>query len=356
MGLAGAAGGASNVIKQILAERALAQQQQIENSRAQQMQARADEQLGLQRGEFEATQATQRNAAQRQQQNDAALDAMAADQTLPEPVRRIVALKRRGVNVDIGDLTPKPVTPPTRRLVSIKGPKGEKIEKALTDEELAQGVQGYEAPDKSAQQHAFRMAEIGAQNQARQTTEAKPKPATEGERKNAGFYHQMDQAIQNLQTLESTLTDRDIYQIQSLPQEGFTGAINRGHMSDNAKRYIQAFNQFTEARLRPVSGAAISDAEYARDRATYGKQYGETPDLSKQRGEARTRALDSLRGMAGVAVAGPMTATVDPQHLGNVPPQGGAGGGQYQAGQTVTLRDGRSVTIKKINPDGTFEY
>lgn len=42
---------------------------------------------------------------------------------------------------------------------------------------------------------------------------------------------------------------------------------------------------------------------------------------------------------------------------GEPPPgAGGAGASQYQVGQTVTLRDGRTVMIKKINPDGTFEY
>ena len=73
-------------------------------------------------------------------------------------------------------------------------------------------------------------------------------------------------------------------------------------MSNAAKKYIQAFNQFTEARLRPVSGAAIADSEYARDRATYGKQYAETKDLATQRLEARRRALESLGVMAGSAV------------------------------------------------------
>jgi hypothetical protein len=136
---------------------------------------------------------------------------------------------------------------------------------------------------------------------AKPATSAASRPPTEGERKAGGFYTQMDQALQNINELEKTLSERDIYQIVSLPQEGITGALNRGAMSENAKRYIQAFNQFTEARLRPVSGAAIADSEYARDRATYGKQHSETETLAQQRLAARQRALDSLRIMAGNA-------------------------------------------------------
>jgi hypothetical protein len=138
--------------------------------------------------------------------------------------------------------------------------------------------------------------------------------ASEGERKAAGFHGQMQQALTTINQLESQLSDRDLYQIQSLPQEGITGAINRGAMSETAKRYIQAFNQFTEARLRPVSGAAIAASEYERDRATYGKQYGETSDLAAQRQSSRAQALEALRVMGGSAIqqTRPTAATTTP--------------------------------------------
>jgi hypothetical protein len=126
--------------------------------------------------------------------------------------------------------------------------------------------------------------------------------ATEDERKSAGFYGQMSDAIGVIDALESQLTDKELYQIQSLPQEGLVGMANRGELSEAAKRYLRAFEQFTEARLRPVSGAAIGDAEYARDRRTYAKQFKETPQLAKDRQSARQRALESLRKRAGVAL------------------------------------------------------
>jgi hypothetical protein len=130
--------------------------------------------------------------------------------------------------------------------------------------------------------------------------------ASEDERKSAGFYTQMNSAIKTLESVESKLTDKELYQIQSLPQEDLIGMINRNQLSENAKRYLRAFEQFTEARLRPVSGAAISDSEYARDRRTYARQYGETPTLAKERREARHQALGTLKMRAGRAFTEPV--------------------------------------------------
>lgn len=131
------------------------------------------------------------------------------------------------------------------------------------------------------------------------TTREQP---TEDERKSAGFYTQMQEAMRTLDEVENELTEKDLYQIQTLPQEALMGMANRGQMSEAAKRYLRAFEQFTEARMRPVSGAAISDTEFARDRRTYAKQYAETPKLAEDRRAARTSALESLRARASRAM------------------------------------------------------
>lgn len=130
----------------------------------------------------------------------------------------------------------------------------------------------------------------------------KMRPTTEGERKAAGFYRQMENSIKTIDELEDKLTDAELYQIQSLPQEDLLGMANRGKLSENAKRYLRAFEQFTESRLRPVSGAAINDSEYARDRRTYARQFSETPQLAADRRSARQTALDSLGDMAGAGL------------------------------------------------------
>jgi len=149
--------------------------------------------------------------------------------------------------------------------------------------------------------------------------------STGEERKNAGFYQQMQKAVAVIDELEDKVGEKELYQLQTLPQDGLVGMANRGEMSEAGKRYLQAFEQFTEARLRPVSGAAISDGEYARDRRTYAKQYGETPALGKQRREARQSALTTGKLMAGTAL----------------PDEAAGGGGPVK----MITPDGRPLTV-----------
>lgn len=136
----------------------------------------------------------------------------------------------------------------------------------------------------------------------RETTRVK---ATEDEKKSAGWFGQMSDALDVINQVEPFLTKEELYQIQSLPQEGLIGLLNRNQLSENAKRYLRAFEQFTEARLRSVSGNAISTGEYAADRRTYAKQYGETEKLANDRRNGRNRALESLQKRAGSALDTP---------------------------------------------------
>jgi hypothetical protein len=126
-----------------------------------------------------------------------------------------------------------------------------------------------------------------------------PPKASEGERKNAGLLGEAELAIQTIDALESQLTDKDLYQIQSLPQEGIMGGLNRTAMSPTAKRYVQALDSLTESVLRSRSGATITPQEILQGRRTYGRQYGETPDLAKQRQASRGAAAAALRLSSG---------------------------------------------------------
>jgi hypothetical protein len=147
MPVLGVGGGAAEAMRQILEDRFKQQQQVFAQQQAQAAAARADQQLGLQRAELEAREGRERTAAQRAQERDVALAQVLNDPAIPEPTRRSIRLNQLGARVSPEDLAPpKPAPTPPRRLVAIKGPKGEKIEKALTDEELAQGVEGYVAP------------------------------------------------------------------------------------------------------------------------------------------------------------------------------------------------------------------
>lgn len=166
--------------------------------------------------------------------------------------------------------------------------------------------------------------------------------STEDERKTTGFYKQMRDAIATIDELEDQITEKELYQIQSLPQEQLIGMANRNQLSEAAKRYLRAFNQFTESRLRPVSGAAIADSEYVRDRQTYAKQYGETPKLKEDRSRARNLALESLGDRAGVLKPKDNEDAAPPQVLA-----AGPGEHTFANGQTWKVSaDGK--TAKRI--------
>lgn len=339
MGLAGAAGGASNAIKQILAERALAQQQQIENQRAQQTQARADEQLGLQRGEFEATQATQKAAAQRQQQNDAALTQLEGDPSLPAPARTLIRLNRLGVKGinSVADITPKEAAPVTRRLVSIKGPKGEKIEKALTDAELSQGVEGYVAPKEPSaasrqQEWVVRNGQVTPIPAGTARAGDKPYEKTTGGTgtpDTGPSDYSLERAQRNVEAVDtlskkvSPWTTGAGSVLSNLPA---TDARNFAAELNTLKANI-AFSELTAMREASKTGGAlgqISDREEQLLSSTLGAL---DPGQSPANFQAQlTKIRDSITRWQQAQAKygkGPMAATVDPKNLGHVPEQGG---------------------------------
>jgi hypothetical protein len=81
--------------------------------------------------------------------------------------------------------------------------------------------------------------------------------------------------------------------------------------------YDQAQRQFTEARLRKDSGAAIPPQEFENDRKTYFVQPGDTAATLKRKKAARDVLLNALKAESGNAArieggtsnpSGPQTA------------------------------------------------
>lgn len=70
---------------------------------------------------------------------------------------------------------------------------------------------------------------------------------------------------------------------------------------DTNQAYIQAQRQFTEARLRKDSGAAIATSEYEKDGLTYFPQPGDSEATLKRKAQARSVVLDSLKRESGRA-------------------------------------------------------
>jgi len=85
--------------------------------------------------------------------------------------------------------------------------------------------------------------------------------------------------------------------------------------------YIQAQRQFTEARLRKDSGAAIPEHEFENDRRTYFAQPGDSRDVIARKKAARENILNALKFEAGRAFS---------EYHGTDDGGGGAGGSALQ--------------------------
>lgn len=112
---------------------------------------------------------------------------------------------------------------------------------------------------------------------------------------NLGFYNRGKDALDNVNKVEQAIADQGLVgdiQLQTLPGWAQT---------KDQQLYRQAQRQFTEARLRKESGAAIPNAEYTTDAETYFAQPGDTAETLAQKKAARESVLDSLAVASGPA-------------------------------------------------------
>lgn len=110
-----------------------------------------------------------------------------------------------------------------------------------------------------------------------------------------GFYNRGKDALATVATVEE--------KIKGL---GLGGQVQLKYApnllkSQDQQIYRQAQRQFTEARLRKESGAAIPNDEYEMDAQTYFAQPGDTAETLKRKEEARAIVLDSLAVSSGGA-------------------------------------------------------
>lgn len=121
------------------------------------------------------------------------------------------------------------------------------------------------------------------------------KPPTEAERRAFTFYERAKDAENTISDLEEKIAGYgflDQSRLQYLP--------NILQSSDN-QLYRQAQRQFTEARLRKESGAAIADSEYEKDAQTYFAQPGDSKEVLARKKAARTLVVNLLKQEAGNA-------------------------------------------------------
>ena len=69
--------------------------------------------------------------------------------------------------------------------------------------------------------------------------------------------------------------------------------------TETGRRYIQAQREFTEARLRKESGAAIPPSEFVNDAKTYFVQPGDKAGAIGQKQASRQRILAGLKQQSG---------------------------------------------------------
>jgi len=131
--------------------------------------------------------------------------------------------------------------------------------------------------------------------QAYGTTAPSTVKETQSEKNNLGFYLRGKDAVDTISTLEEKIRGKDL-----AAQARLEFAPNWVQSEEN-QVYRQLQRQFTEARLRKESGAAIPPAEYDSDAKTYFAQPGDTVEVLKRKEAARAVVLESLRLGAGNA-------------------------------------------------------
>ena len=124
---------------------------------------------------------------------------------------------------------------------------------------------------------------------------APPKAPTVAEQQSLVFFTRMKEAVDNLDNIETSIRSLGLFdQVQLNYAPSWM-------QTQDQQQYTQAARQFTEARLRKDSGAAIPDSEFANDRKMYFPQPGDTVETLEQKRIARNTALGSIRQASGNA-------------------------------------------------------
>jgi hypothetical protein len=123
------------------------------------------------------------------------------------------------------------------------------------------------------------------------------KPPSAAEQRVYGFYTRAKDAADTLDQMQDSMVKK------GLAAQGWQKWGPNWLQSDENQVYSQAQRQFTEARLRKDSGAAIAPGEYENDRITYFPQPGDGPKVLARKAAARKALLESLHRESGRAAA-----------------------------------------------------
>jgi hypothetical protein len=249
----------------------------------------------------------------------------------------VMALPRgKGYQLQMQDDIPTGVTMYGKRydLNSPDLPPEAKAEVAAAQGAHATKLKETEDKEKRVAGYAADRQAAGFAHSDRQQNE---KPPSEGERNAFSFYTRGADADKILRGLESKIAEK-----------GFTGQLGLNYLpnfmqGDDEQIYRQAQRQFTQAKLRRESGAAISQAEYDQDAKTFFPQPGDTKDTLSRKADAREAILNELRVASGKAYT---------QTFGEIPKPGafrvpaGAPAAPKEDGHKLKA-DGKVVAVSK---------
>ncbi len=125
---------------------------------------------------------------------------------------------------------------------------------------------------------------------------AKSAAPTGAQSKTLTFFNRAKQASEDLEGVEDQIAG------MGTAKQAWNAAVPAALQSGASQLYTQSQRQFTEARLRKESGAAIPPQEFDNDRRMYFVQPGDTAATIEQKRRSRAILLASMANEAGPAL------------------------------------------------------
>lgn len=135
-----------------------------------------------------------------------------------------------------------------------------------------------------------------AQVQPKQLKPAGAKP-TADQSNAVGFAKRMERSSAILEAIPDQYPGTGTAIAESIPLIG--EYVGRQAMSPQQQQYRQAANDWIRAKLRKESGAAIGENEMAQEYATYFPMPGDSPEVVRQKAQARRVATEAMKTTAG---------------------------------------------------------
>lgn len=191
----------------------------------------------------------------------------------------------REANTYTVDIDGKQVTGPKELLDNIMGQAG-------------QDRRASDTMDAAATRHRETMEQrrLDREQRAASARENRTdKPPSAANLRTFGFYMRAADAVETLAGIEKDIKDL------GLAGQAWQKFAPNFMQTQLGQTYEQAQRQFTEARLRKDSGAAIPEHEYVNDKRTYFVQPGDTNETLERKRKAREVLISALKNESGRA-------------------------------------------------------